>query len=82
MYFVTSHHCAVLTVVEDIRLEQREQRRMLQQRLSRRPQQELPEEAGEPPADLKLPCTSEEELLSRKLADKRFEKKMVSLYPF
>ena len=75
---------AALTVVEDIRQEQREQRRMLQQLLSRRPQHELPEEAGEPPADLKQPCTSEEELLclERKLADKRFEKKMVSLYPF
>ena len=74
----------VLTVVEDIRQEQREQKRMLVQLLSRRPQQELPDEAGEPPADLKLPCSSEEELLSleRKLADKRFEKKMVSLHPF
>jgi len=35
------------------------------------------------PADLKLPCGSEEELLclERKLADKRFEKKTVSLHP-
>jgi len=46
----------VLTVDKDIRQEQLEKRQMVQQLLSCHPQQELPEEAGEPPADLKLPC--------------------------
>ena len=57
---------------------------MLPQLLSGRLQQELPEEAGEPPGDLKLPRQSEEELLcvERKLANKHFEKKMVSLHQF
>ncbi|KAK2149967.1 hypothetical protein LSH36_428g00023 [Paralvinella palmiformis] len=39
----------VLTVDERIRQEQWEQRSMLQQLLSRHPQQELPQEAGAPP---------------------------------